>query len=388
MRALLSLALSAALLGAAPAEPGRAIAVIPFDLVGGHIFVDARIDGGPPLRMAIDTGSGNVLATDTAAALHIQRGAEFDLHGTGEQTVEASAARVDAIELGSVTLRDQHLTLLPFGDLRAAEGVARFDGLIGHELFDRFDVRIDYALRVMTLYEPGTAPRDPSGVAVPIAFEGTMPDVRGDVDGIPGTFTIDTGDRGSFSLTVPFVEEHDLVARYRPRVEGIAGWGIGGPVRAKLTRVGDLRFGGIDVANPVTRLPDAQHGFFTSRSIAGNIGYGVLHRFTLTFDYRDRELFLTPNAAVGDDVYDRSGMWLVDAAGGFRVVDVFAGSPAERAGVRVGDLIESVDGREATDVGLVAARDTLRAAPGTAVSVRLVRGADTLDVTLRLADVV
>jgi hypothetical protein len=172
-------------------------------------------------------------------------------------------------------------------------------------------------------------------------------------------------------------------------VEGIAGWGIGGPVRAYLTRVGRLEFGGIVVDWPVTRLTEAQHGFFTSRSIAGNIGYGVFSRFTVTFDYARKRMIFEPGAdSEHRDVYDRSGMWLVRKGDRFTVADVIAGGPAADAGVRVGDAVTAVDGRAAPDVSLASVREMLRGQPGTTIALHIVHAGKPADVNVTLRDLV
>lgn len=369
---------------AARAEP--APVVVPFELVDGHVFVAVRVNGAGPFHMAVDTGAGNTIARDVADQLHLKSGAPFDVYGTGEAAEKAESAHVASVAIEGATLRDQSFTVLPFGGLREAEGTQRFDGLLGRELFECYVVRIDYAKRTLALYEPRDFEHGP-GTVVPFTLHAGTPEVAGRVDGIDGRFTIDTGDRGSLSLTEPFVNEHHLVARYHPAVEGISGWGIGGPVRAYLTRVGRLQFGGVVVERPVTRLAEAHDGFFASGSVAGNIGYGVFSRFVMTVDYVHKQLTFDANGAVvRPDVYDRSGMWLVRRGGRFSVVDVVAGGPADEAGVHLGDAVVAVEGRPAGELALAAVRETLRGAPGTAISLRLVREDAVREVTLLLRD--
>jgi uncharacterized membrane protein YfcA len=366
------------------AEP--APLVVPFELVDGHVFVDVRVNGAGPFRMAVDTGAGNTIARDVAEQLHLKSGAPFDVYGTGEHAEQARTTRVATVEIAGATLRDQGFTVLPFAGLREAEGTARFDGLLGHELFERYVVQIDYARRMLTLYEPHDFEHGP-GLVVPFTLHGGTPEVAGKVDGIDGRFTIDTGDRGSLSLTAPFVAAHHLVERYGPAVEGISGWGIGGPVRAYMTRVPRLEFGGVVVDRPVTRLSEARHGFFASGSVAGNIGYGVFSRFLLTVDYARKQLtFDTSADGAGTDVYDRSGMWLVRRGDRFSVVDVIAGGPAAEAGVHAGDAVVAVDDRAAPELALASVRETLRGAPGTSVSLRLLHENAVREVTLVLRD--
>ncbi len=142
-----------------------------------------------------------------------------------------------------------------------------------------------------------------------------------------------------------------------------------------LTRVGELRFGTIAIERPVTRLTEARHGFFTSTELAGNIGNGVLERFTVTFDYRRREMSFEPRRAAPDYVADRSGMWVIRTNAGVAVVDVASGTPAAQAGLSAGDVIVRVDGDPASDLSLADLRAHLRSDPGTVVVLRIKRGA-------------
>jgi len=76
----------------------------------------------------------------------------------------------------------------------------------------------------------------------------------------------------------------------------------------------------------------------------------------------------------------------IDPASGLpQVVTPVAGSPAARAGLRARDRIEAIDGAATKDLQWAEVMHRLRAAPGAAVTVRILRGAERLDVTVRSA---
>ncbi len=107
------------------------------------------------------------------------------------------------------------------------------------------------------------------------------------------------------------------------------------------------------------------------------MGAGVLKRFNIIFDYGRQQLIFTKNANDAQpDSFDRAGMWLNLAEGGFEVMDVYAGSPAAEAGIKVGDRIVAVDSQPAANLTLPALRLRLRTdAPGTRVRLTLRSGA-------------
>jgi carboxyl-terminal processing protease len=63
------------------------------------------------------------------------------------------------------------------------------------------------------------------------------------------------------------------------------------------------------------------------------------------------------------------GLGVTKVKGGLRVQSVFKGSPAERAGIEVGDAIVSVDGRSIAGLSTEAAADRIKGPEGTEVTV-------------------
>jgi len=68
------------------------------------------------------------------------------------------------------------------------------------------------------------------------------------------------------------------------------------------------------------------------------------------------------------------GLGVTRVRRGLRVGQVFAGSPAARAGIDVGDTIVSVDGRPLAGVGIVAATGRIKGPDGTEVTVGVLDG--------------
>ncbi len=366
---------------------GRSATSVPFQLVNNHIYAEVRI-AGRSYHVLCDTGGVNVMSPEVARELGLEPRGALQGRGAGEASVDVGVVRVGSLQIGEATLRDQLFAVLAPPGFAEVAGV-RFDGLVGYEVFSRFVVAIDYQRGVLTLTLPEAYVAPASATAVPFVFDQHMPQVDGEVDGVPGKFWIDTGSRGSLDLLPRFVEAHGLRARYAPRVETITGWGVGGPVRGQVTRAGVLRLGAVSIERPVTTLareakdPDSRNDY-----VAGNVGGGVLKRFTVTLDYGHQRLLLEPNAlASAPDAYDRSGMWMNLAGDAFEVVEVVPGGPAARAGLARGDRILSLDGRSPPRLSLPDARVMLRTlAAGTEVRLRVRRGAEVREAILVLRD--
>ena len=71
-----------------------------------------------------------------------------------------------------------------------------------------------------------------------------------------------------------------------------------------------------------------------------------------------------------------------EALGGMRIEAVTAGSPAEEAGILVGDLITEVEGEKTLDLGMTGTRAKVRGEEGTFVTLTVLRGEESFPVTV------
>lgn len=345
-----------------------AAVTLPFKLINNHIYIQARIDNRR-MQLLVDTGGANMVTPSVAQELGLKGRGDIRGHGVGKRSVRVQVAKVRQLRLGRrVTLRKQIFYIVPLTGLSAAEGT-RVSGLIGFQVFKRFVVRINYARRRITLIQPDRFNPAKAGVAIPFTYSGHDPQINGSLDGIKGSFTIDTGSRGPLTLWAPFVARHDLLKRYKTTPLTVVGWGVGGTASARVSRARVLKLGPITLYNPVVELSTSDVGAAGNREVSGDIGGEILKRFTVTFDYAHNLLYIKANSDSKSPMhYDRSGMWINRARGGFLVEFVMPGGPAANAGLKRGDLITAVNHQSASQLPLYRLRTMLRdGAPGTTV---------------------
>jgi membrane-associated protease RseP (regulator of RpoE activity) len=185
----------------------------------------------------------------------------------------------------------------------------------------------------------------------------------------------------------PWTDANNLRQKYHATVEGVTGWGIGGPVHSQLARAQLLKFGDIPVHDLVIRLSLQKSGMATSSAMAGLIGPDVLSQFDVTFDYARNRIIVEKNANYGrHDTWDRAGMWLGQEGDHFHVVDVIAESAAANAGLKAGDKVLAIDGKAASSYLLPDFRDSMRRLPaGTKVKLEVesANGRRSIVITLR-----
>ena len=360
---------------------------VPMQVLNNHVYLEVKINGKGPFLCIFDTGGHSLLTPETAEALAVHPEGQAPGTGAGEGVVEAGFAKGVDFQVGDLTLTGQTVTVLPF----ASKDVEGFDeqGMLGFELARRFVTVIDYGAKTITFIDPARFDPKDAGTPVPFVFYNHLPQVDGVFEGVPGRFDIDTGSRVELTLTKPFVAAHDFTAKHPKGVLAVDGWGVGGPTRTYVTRSREFDLGPVRIDGLVAGFSTQARGSFADPNMQGNVGSGLLKRFAVTFDYNHQIMYLKrlqpPPADVG--VFDRAGFWLNLSPGGFKVMDLTAGSAAALTGLKVGDEITAIDGVAAHLIDLPELRKRLRDEPaGTPVKLDVLAGGQARAITLTLRD--
>jgi hypothetical protein len=252
------------------------------------LLVKARINGGPQLRLLVDSGSQYVVV-DRAAAFHSHcgSGADLELVGAGG----AAAKRVkhetaDTLELGSLTL---HGVPLIVSDRSVGDGI---QGVLPLSIFSEFLVRLDFPAKQLDLlpYAAGEVDRSP---AIPVFSSNRLLFVKGTVNEThDGYFLLDTGAAFSVIASDLAGQLHisKILAAHVPLRGGVAE--ISAPLLSGSIR---LQFACHQpVAGPVVAVDLSTASRYHGFEISGLIGYSALCDSVLTISYRDRVIRIGP----------------------------------------------------------------------------------------------
>lgn len=370
---------------------GKTTFTLPFELIDNRVFVEVRLNGRGPFHFILDTGAGGFALTDTAVRkLGLKTENAGEDGGVGEKTVQVRSCRVEKFQLGDLQFENLDAEVFPESDSVNVFGTKPVDGIVGLEVFQQFVVKQDYVRKLLTFTAPDKFNYQGLGVIIPFILPRQIPVVDAELDGIRGKFGVDTGARSSLLLYTPFVEQNHLKKKYGAYLEGVTGWGIGGPVRSLLARAAELKIGNITVRDPVIRLSTQKQGLTTSAAMAGLIGPDVLSQFDVTFDYARSRIIFEKNSQYGRrDSYDRAGLWMGQSGDHFIAIDVIAGGPAAAAGVQQGDTILAIDGTDTAKLILPEVREKIRREPvGNEMTLLLDSAGKRHTVTLKLRDLV
>ena len=365
---------------------GKDFVEIPFVLNSNHIHIPVRIGEALPLNFILDSGAGGpVLDTEAAKDLGLKTIGKLEGRGVGEATQEVNLLTLPNVRLGDLVIDSVSGATLSLRPLNKYEGMP-VEGIVGYDIFSRFVVKIDYESQKLTLYEPSGFEYKGKGESLPITLEGNHPHIKAMVDGkFEGNFLIDCGARSSLALHTPFVQKHNLLEKTGKKIDVFSGIGIGGKVKGKVTRVKSIQIGRFKISAPLTTLASSEKGAFASEKIDGNIGGGILKRFTVIFDYPNNRMILEPNRNFAyEDNFDMAGLWLTKENDTTTVDFVIEESPAAKSGIKEGDLVVKINGQPTKDLLLRDIRKMLKAGDGKKVSLTINSDGKEKDIELKL----
>jgi hypothetical protein len=362
---------------------GKTRVPVEFD---GDVIVEAKLNSQGPFAFILDTGGHDILTPDAAGALGLKPVGAGAGGGSGEGKVPEQYARVDRLEIGGLTMRNQAFTVIPL-QYDTVERGARppLAGILGLELFERFAMRLDYHAGTLE-FEPLSVYRHRGrGTAVPIFFSDDEPLLLAKIAGIPGDVGLDTGNSGTLIVQGIWADTHGLKQRMMSGFPSL-GFGMGGASSSWSSRV-DFELAGRRFSRIIGHYTPDKRGAFSSRTESGNVGNQILSNFTLDFDYGHSRIWFEPAPRTEQPPLNRAGVTAFkERAEAFKVVAVAAQTPAAEAGLQVDDEIVAVDGTPSKQLSGWDFRRAVRLPPDTKLTLSILRSGQPRTVILTLRE--
>jgi hypothetical protein len=325
---------------------GGNVAQLPAEFIGNLIFVPARINQSQPSMFQLDT-------TAAASAVDPDRAAELGI----------ANSRSPVLNLTNVDVVLPALTSASNPDFASRLG-RLYQGTVGDDVLSNAVLEIDYERQTVRIYDPRTYNYKGKAKAMPLVLRDGLPAVRAKVE-IGGhksgeaLFQIDTGLDVPLLISDRFAREHHFFHGH-VRTFPIAPGELGIPGNAVMARTEVFQLGQYEIAAPLAAFVEGKLPGGDDSQLAGEIGGGMLRRFTVTLDFARKEAFFDGNGQIrADDHEDMSGISVAAGGPGLKTVDVVQvrpGSAAAEAGVQKGDTIEGIDDEAASDISVTAVR--------------------------------
>jgi hypothetical protein len=279
---------------------------------------------------------------------------------------KAPAATLGGRALSGVT----EVFCLDLSSFRAATG-SEFYGIVGMDFLAQRILRIDFDRGEVTFLR--AVPSD-SGQPLPLSWSAAGLRAKITIARL-GTFpfVVDTG------CLADAVMERELFRRLIN--DRIATAVITAPAQS----AGE-RHEGREAVVPDVSLENFHHSALLGEGDSNLLGVGCLSRYVVTIDFPAKTMYLKPGKGFGRPMrWNLSGAFASRIKGITAVIAVTRDGPADRAGVRVGDVIEQIDSVPSGSLTLKQLHNLL-CEPGNH-KMRCTRDAVSFDVVLDLKEV-
>ena len=337
------------------------------------MFLPVRANGSQPFLYQLDS-------TAAVSSVDPDRAAELGLKSNSAVVLDLEGVQMTLQTLPSIAKAH-------FG----AEVGRPYEGTLGGDFFSSVVIEIDYARKTVRLYDPADYRYSGHGQSVPLRFSGGIPVVPAKFNLTGGKaaeadFVVNTALDASVSISDRYVKAHGLHAPHTKTVSS-AEHPPDGSGDTVLGRMKQFEIGGFAVDAPIADFSARNAQADDDARIAGEIGGGILRRFTVIFDYPHQRIIFDANSNLReDDRGDMSGIFVIAGGPGlkrFEVAGVWPGGPGADAGVHAGDVIAGIDDEAAADLSLAEVRALFRE-PGRQHKLLLERNGQTVTATIRL----
>lgn len=327
--------------------PSRLLTRIPFtQLTGGVVIIQAKLDDFPDtLNFILDSGSSGISLDSLTVAY-------FGLKPVPtERTIRGIAGIKKVGFLYDRKLRFPQLTIdsldfhvNDYSILTTVYG-EQIDGIIGYSVLSRYIVKINYDSLKLDICSNGTL-RYPRGGYLLKPYINTLPVHSARIKDeytITTRFLHDVGAGVCLMLSKEFVDD-SVFLRKKRKLWPKEGEGVGGSITMSMTVIKEVKLGPYRFRNVPTYVFNDDYNVTSYPYLAGLIGNDLLRRFNVIFNYQKRDIHLVPNSHYREPFdYSYSGIELYYIDGRIEIGNVAKGSPAEEAGLQVGDVIFAVN---------------------------------------------
>jgi predicted aspartyl protease len=256
----------------------------------GHLLVRPVVNGKAAGWFIFDTGAGIcVISTPKKDELGLVDAGELDAVGVGG-AAKTRLYRAERVQLGPMTMRNHPVMLTDLSFLTPHLG-EEISGVIGYGVLSQCVAEFSIADATISLHDPKTyALREGAGAWEEMKIIERVPRIHANVEGNDGLFRIDTGANSSITLHEPAVRKWKMLEG-RETTQAKLG-GVGGFVKARRGSVKDVTLGGVRHEDVKAEFAVEAKGTFAKEAIDGNIGAGLLSKYTMVLDYAGQRICL------------------------------------------------------------------------------------------------
>ena len=342
----------------------KLISTIPFEMVGSYIVVNVKVNNSTPLKMILDTGVRSTIITELFSDdnIEMKNGELRELQGLGAgNQLFAFESDSNNIMIGKFELKNRLVYVLPDNIFKLTNQTGtKINGLLGVDMFRNNIVQLDYSARKIRIYDYENFEAPENYGVMPMIIQRQKLFIQLSVletDSAKRSIKmlIDTGAELSAwfqtltnkAITIP-----------EKSIKGRIGQGLSGEVNGIFARIPQICIANFCVKNPIVAFPDSSSisGIIQNTDRDGTIGSQLLSRFNLIIDTQNKKFYFKPNENFKKSfVFNIAGIEIAQSIAllpQVEIVNIWKGSPAEQAGLEIGDIINEINYQKAFSLNL------------------------------------
>lgn len=373
---------------------GEKVQKVHFELINNLIIMPIDVNG-TKLSFILDSGVNKPILFNISDqdSVQINSVSEVTIRGLGDgEPIKALKSKQNRFRIGKVINRDQQLFVVMDKALNLSPSLGiPVHGIIGYDLFRDFVVEINYIKKVIKFHNPQYYKHKENwkSKTLPLVIKKNKAYVEGRImlnksKNVSVRLLVDTGSSDAVWL---FEDQEKGLDVPKNNYEDFLGRGLSGNIFGKRTKVNSFGIGGFTLNDAKAAFPNME-SFGNIKNLGnrnGSIGGEVLKRFNIVFDYSRHKVTLRKNGNfkepfhynlagielqhdgvryIAESIADARGVVYNDENETFGNVQILmenrtrlslvpeiivssirAGSPAEEAGLKEGDLILAVNGK-------------------------------------------
>ncbi|MCJ7758353.1 MAG: aspartyl protease family protein [Gillisia sp.] len=395
---------------------------LPFQLLHDLVIVPVEING-VELSFLLDTGVDSTILFNLMEvdSLEVKNATSILLKGLGGgDPIQAIKSTGNEVRIGKSTSQSLILYVVYDNEINLSNRVGvPIHGIIGNDFFKDFILEFNYLRQKIKIFKPEFYKYKKCRKCedLPLTFFMNKPYVTArvkidDNTELPLNFLIDSGLGDAVWI---MSDENQGIKVPERNFEDFLGLGMSGSVYGLRSRIKSLKLGRFEFEEVTASFPDSLYvkEMQTYKLRNGTIGAQILKRFDLTIDYPNKKIRLSANRNFNDPFeYDMSGV--IIAHTGFSyvkklrsgivpkdnnrenndpgilvykstseieftlepqygIVEIRPNSPAEKAGLQIGDLLIDINGRKAYRFKLSEINSILSSEEGKRIRFRIMR---------------
>lgn len=365
-----------------------------FQLINNLIIIPLEVNGAK-LSFILDSGVSKPILFNLSDqdSIRLNNVTEITINGLGEgEPIKALSSKGNRFKLKKMQNNNQLLYVVLDKSMNFSPSLGiPIHGIIGYDLFRDFVVDINYSNKVIRFYDPEYyKPKENKKYkTMPLSIIRSKSYIDGEIHlpehkNVEVKLLVDTGSSDAIWL---FKNEEKGIGIPEKNYDDYLGKGLNGNIFGKRTKVNNIKIADFELKDAKAAFPDME-SFTAIKDLGdrnGSLGGEILKRFNIVFNYPNNTIMLKKNSYFKTPFhYNMSGIELqhngiryiaeriADTRGVVRneesafgdvqilmenrtrlslvpeiiVSAIRAGSPAEEVGLREGDVILAVNGKQ------------------------------------------